>query len=62
MFDILPIELVDKIIFYSHPTLNRNLQNDIQNFIFNRKITRYKTIVCNKCNKYHRIPRHFTCF
>lgn len=62
MFDILPNELVEKIIFYSHPTLSKNIQNDIKNFIFNRKMIRYKSILCEKCYKYHRIPRHFRCF
>ena len=59
----LPEEIILKIIMYSHPILDRNIQNDIleYNFYYNNRQIKRKYINCLKCNRFHRRPRHFYC-
>jgi hypothetical protein len=34
----LPLEIISKIQLYSHPILNKNLQKQIHNYIFLKKV------------------------
>lgn len=57
---ILPDEIIRKILLYAHPVLNKNIQYDIINYVFIRKIHR-RMRNCGFCNRKHRYPRHFRC-
>lgn len=52
---MIPMEIVSKIMMFSHPVMNENLKQQIKNFRFN------KISFCNDCCKKHRFPRHFRC-
>lgn len=57
----IPIEIVNKILLYSHNILDRKVQNDIINYSFEKKIKSKNIKYCSICLKYHRIPKHFRC-
>ena len=56
IFADLPLELRLKIQMYSHPILDKKIQQQIMNYKFRRIYVRNE--FCRFCERYHKIPRY----
>jgi|LakMenEpi03Aug12_release.lakeMendotaPanAssembly.Ray.scaffolds.fasta_scaffold3985162_1 hypothetical protein len=61
IFERLPEEIIQKIQFFSHNTMSKELQNEIKNFRFDIHSFLDNSRLCVFCRRYHRYPRHFRC-
>ena len=60
MYTDLPHEIKLKIMLYAHPSISKEMKEEIKIYSFFRKI-RINLVNCNICNRKHRIPKHFRC-
>ena len=60
MYSQLPYGIILKIMLYAHPSVSKEMKDELNMYVFNRKII-VDYVHCNICNREHRIPKHFRC-